>query len=456
MIQGEKLKNRLENLERLAQQATSLKSGSSLPQNDFGYQINNEWHSLPVEEDLEINCSQVPTSNFSEQPDPFAFAQQAVGDRSTLEDPPRSIIFDSAEETVSLSVYDDAFWISADSSFTVPELAEITNPVIDIASPEIQSDDLLDSLTTDAKQEASTETLRNDGALNGQVLNSRDQLKSTISKALDISLQRSPPTHFSKPTVSKFLQPYQDTRKSISAGLSSIDKKMLSKELIQYLRLDDTKENQCLVSTAIARGHNIRDIFLSGLQALGDKDQGSLLPDVYRNKLTLVRTSTLNAYLTVASAAGIHIPDLYLESTLSPFYKANATPSEVESLKQIHTSHMPPDLRPSASQILYPHKPWLDLLPFPTLRERALTLASMEPPLINLGELKSDIFLNNGLFCWQASGKGSGHPWDRRSWEAEEWFLKKWWILIGGEEADVVYQTRWWREIRGERKLELG
>jgi len=34
--------------------------------------------------------------------------------------------------------------------------------------------------------------------------------------------------------------------------------------------------------------------------------------------------------------------------------------------------------------------------------------------------------------------------------------LRKWWILIGGEETDVWCQTKWWRELRGEKRLEMG
>jgi hypothetical protein len=57
--------------------------------------------------------------------------------------------------------------------------------------------------------------------------------------------------------------------------------------------------------------------------------------------------------------------------------------------------------------------------------------------------------MRNGLFCCQnRAHKGGGHPWDRRSWEAEVWLMRKWWILIR-REVNVVCQTRWWREIWG-------
>ncbi|KAM6516357.1 hypothetical protein FALCPG4_014541 [Fusarium falciforme] len=41
---------------------------------------------------------------------------------------------------------------------------------------------------------------------------------------------------------------------------------------------------------------------------------------------------------------------------------------------------------------------------------------------------------NDGLVCWgliSESGMDRGTPWDRRSWEAKGWFLRKWWWLVG-------------------------
>jgi hypothetical protein len=67
-----------------------------------------------------------------------------------------------------------------------------------------------------------------------------------------------------------------------------------------------------------------------------------------------------------------------------------------------------------------------------------------------------------GLICWGGAGVGkrdrdqstglasTGTPWDIRSWEAKVWFLKKYWTLLGGEDGELVRQSEWWREIRGE------
>lgn len=382
---------------------------------------------------------------------------QVFGNLGVTQESIPSLSFGSPQDDLPLQIDESSFWIPGDSVLPLQEYPLLSGATLDFPSAEFEVDI---SEAIHYRQEQSTDFPASSDAYFTAPYVTGSQENSELSASppnIELLPRSSPHTSSTSASMSS-LELYKDRWKTKPRGINCTDKKKITHEIIQYLRLDDTKENQCLVSTAIARGHNIRDVFLAGLQGMGDKNPlKSNLPNPHKNTLTLVRTSTLQAYLSVAEAAGIHIPDLYLENTPSPFYKPNASPPDVQSLIPFHASRMPPDLRPTASQILYPHRPWLDLLPFPTLRERALTLTSMEPALINLSELKNDIFKNNGLFCWQNSDtKGSGHPWDRRSWEAEEWFLKKWWILIGREEADVVCQTRWWREMRGEGRLELG
>ena len=73
--------------------------------------------------------------------------------------------------------------------------------------------------------------------------------------------------------------------------------------------------------------------------------------------------------------------------------------------------------------------------------------------MIDEDEICTDLE-NDGLICCLGGGSaavGSGTPWDIRSWEAQDWFMKKWWIVIGGAEGEVYKQTLWWREMRGER-----
>ncbi|KAF4637668.1 hypothetical protein G7Y89_g421 [Cudoniella acicularis] len=248
--------------------------------------------------------------------------------------------------------------------------------------------------------------------------------------------------------------------KPLSGRNSSEEEAQLASALIGQLRLDNTPETRSLIKTSIARGHNIRDVLLAGLGVLGNPSiSSSKLSNPHINTLTLLKTSTLQAYLTIARSMSIHIPDLYLHDCPSPFHKPDlaAKGADFQTLAiSYHFSNIPPNLHPTSAQILHPHHPWLDLIPFPTLRERAITLSAMNPPLIEVNDLKNDIFMNDGLFCWRNSKREGGmQPWEMRSWEAELWFLKKWWILLGGEEADVWQQTQWWRSMKGEEGVDF-
>ena len=78
----------------------------------------------------------------------------------------------------------------------------------------------------------------------------------------------------------------------------------------------------------------------------------------------------------------------------------------------------------------------------------------MKPPSINQGEFCADLE-NDGLICWASytgpdnEVSGSSAPWDIRSWEAQPWFLKKWWLVFG-DESGIYQQSKWWHEFRGD------
>ena len=103
--------------------------------------------------------------------------------------------------------------------------------------------------------------------------------------------------------------------------------------------------------------------------------------------------------------------------------------------------------------------PWMqDVIPFASFRERAITAASTDPPLLDEDDLCVDLMLKEGLVCWGSAGGGprgmdAAAPWDTRSWEAKPWFLRKWWWLVGGNDDEMWENTRWWHMMRGEALL---
>jgi hypothetical protein len=124
-------------------------------------------------------------------------------------------------------------------------------------------------------------------------------------------------------------------------------------------------------------------------------------------------------------------------------------------------STLEPDLRPIPEQITTSHWPVVDVLPFPTFRRNLI----LHRPDFNKEELIDDLV--DGLICWIGGANGrkgrngaaevgaEGTPWDCKSWEAKEWFLKKHWTMLGGEEGELVRQSAWWRTMRGEGDVAL-
>jgi hypothetical protein len=108
-----------------------------------------------------------------------------------------------------------------------------------------------------------------------------------------------------------------------------------------------------------------------------------------------------------------------------------------------------PDLIPTTQQLNLPHHPFLDLIPWPSFRSKAIIAVSTHPPLIDFEDLCLDL-ANDGLRCWGATsapvhGRGEGASWDSRSWEAMPWFLSKWEILAGDQNSDIHSTSSWWR-----------
>lgn len=179
------------------------------------------------------------------------------------------------------------------------------------------------------------------------------------------------------------------------------------------------------------------------------------LPDVYSNHLRVKLFSTIAAIRANAELLGLTFEQIICPDTESPFY-AGTYAGNLHGQHGMDLQHLKQDLRPTRSQIKNSHHPYIDLIPCPTFRERCIEMISTEPPMIDEDDLCLDIE-NDGLICWgsyvgsKSEATGSGAPWDIRSWEAQPWFLKKWWLLVGGTEGKLFQQSRWWHELRGDR-----
>ncbi|PTB47855.1 hypothetical protein M431DRAFT_101334 [Trichoderma harzianum CBS 226.95] len=186
------------------------------------------------------------------------------------------------------------------------------------------------------------------------------------------------------------------------------------------------------------------------------------------SSIHIERVCIAAALYTLVKYMGIGEETFCADDSLSPFYRPSlefaddATRNRTIGMIQQMYKTLKPDLRPSAEQILVKHHPYIDILPFPTLRRNLI---------MHQKEIDEDEFLNDtltGLICWGGVGKVrndtdnvTGHAaaetaWDARSWEAKVWFLRKYWCLLGREDGELVRQSEWWRSVRGEElKLDL-
>lgn len=123
--------------------------------------------------------------------------------------------------------------------------------------------------------------------------------------------------------------------------------------------------------------------------------------------------------------------------------------SSTESSK-INTAACPPSLRPTSLQRTIPHHPWIDLFPFPKIRDNMLLAESHYDEdelcnnLIDFCDVPTE---ETGLVVW-------GEPWDPAGWEVGEMLLKDWaWVIQGCSE--IQCSTNFWRRRRGEQVLEF-
>ncbi|KAI8719682.1 BZIP domain-containing protein [Fusarium sp. LHS14.1] len=101
----------------------------------------------------------------------------------------------------------------------------------------------------------------------------------------------------------------------------------------------------------------------------------------------LIRLNVLNALARNAISMGFPPEGLCRDEAISPY---NANGPQLSNNPQPATS-CPPALQPTSFQAAVVHHPWIDLLPFPQLRDNMLTY--MEAGLVDDEELCEDLLM---------------------------------------------------------------
>jgi hypothetical protein len=168
------------------------------------------------------------------------------------------------------------------------------------------------------------------------------------------------------------------------------------------------------------------------------------LADPLSNAMEFLPTTIFGACLHNAAALGFDAAELATCSAHgnSPFYRPTTPETNPQTLLASIIINLPrpppPHLRPTLTQVLIPHHPSLDLIPLPHLRDRAIMLSAAMPTVFNLWELKRDIYERGGLVMLKTTRgrdcrEKTCQPWDRSSWVAQRWFLRKWTMLVDEE-----------------------
>jgi hypothetical protein len=186
------------------------------------------------------------------------------------------------------------------------------------------------------------------------------------------------------------------------------------------------------------------------LMALGNTVSGSPVADL---RLGVTRLNVMRALHVNLEVLGYRPGDITDDAqsvftVQGPSHLPGRNTSEVT---------LPPALKPTAIQRTVPHHPWLDLIPFPYMRDTLI----LTQDFIDEAQLCRDLS-GQGESAVQRSGREVGigetgilvwkDPWDPSGWEVTETFLRFWGWTIR-DCRDLFRSTNAWRSRRGERPL---
>lgn len=154
--------------------------------------------------------------------------------------------------------------------------------------------------------------------------------------------------------------------------------------------------------------------------------------------LTLIQFNVFRALFSNSIAIGFTL-DWLTGDAISPFFRDKTI---------VHDRSCPASLRSTTLQRQVSHHPYIDLFPFPALRDNLFCQGEdfddddLCHDLVEVCHAPSE---RSGLIVWS-------NPWDPTSWEVTIEFIDKWpWMLRGCQE--LLLSTNYWRGKRGEEEI---
>ncbi|CAG8910152.1 unnamed protein product [Penicillium egyptiacum] len=155
--------------------------------------------------------------------------------------------------------------------------------------------------------------------------------------------------------------------------------------------------------------------------------------------ITLSRVNVQRAAMENILAVGMNMEWMIDDDSISLFNL---------SRPQKPTDHISYSPRPTPVQLSIPHHPWLDLFPFPRMRDNLISSSDY----FDDEELCRDLMGFWDTHDSRATLLVCGEPHNPRNWEVTPGFLMKWgWLLRGCSE--LVASSNRWRANPGKRPL---
>ena len=162
------------------------------------------------------------------------------------------------------------------------------------------------------------------------------------------------------------------------------------------------------------------------------------------SNLKCLELDLLRGFLAIAQRLNI-VETIWELRTTSPFLNSVETYDD-----------LPVTLRPTSVQRTVPHHPMLDILPWPTARNKMIHVFSQTPDL-RPPQAACPTALMDFVYDIEDSAEGvriwGDDPCEWRNWELGEKVFGKWWWAFDGE---IVKNSNEWRMSRGAPVLGMG
>ncbi|KIV80105.1 hypothetical protein PV11_07627 [Exophiala sideris] len=162
--------------------------------------------------------------------------------------------------------------------------------------------------------------------------------------------------------------------------------------------------------------------------------------------LDMPQLALLRGCMSIARRMNIEEIMWSLDST-SPF-TGSGSPTQF--------THLPTNLRPTVTQMTVPHHPAIDLLPWPSARDKMIMVLS-QPPEIRPPRAASPMALVDFIYDLEDDAEGvriaGDDPYSSQNWEVGEKLFKSWWWML---DRDIVRRSNELRTLRGAPMLGCG